>query len=53
MNTDEKLKAVIDDMDNWDLETLLGWAQQEREAMLRNAGEKAIECEYDILIEKF
>ncbi len=46
MTNQEKIKAICDQMDNWDLETLLDWAKGARGALLMQLSDGMLEQVY-------
>lgn len=50
MQTEENMiAAIIEDMENWDLETLLSWAQDQQRMNLESADTEEIQVYFDEL----
>jgi len=45
MNRSEKIDALVNEMDDWDLETLRDWAKETRREMLQKFSSDAIDEE--------
>lgn len=41
------IDRLVEDMDNWDLETIVGWAQHVRREQLEASDIKSIRSEYE------
>lgn len=50
LTADQKVEALIEDMETWSYEALLAWAQEAREGMLKGVDEECIDHEYDNLV---
>ena len=52
MNNARKISALVEDMETWDGDNLLGWAMSTRRNMLENASPEEVNSEYEALAEE-
>lgn len=47
---EDMIEAIVEDMSNWDLETLLSWAQDQQRMNLETADTEEIQIYFDQLV---